>query len=138
MENIEIPDDFYIYTYNTVYTTTNYLIHKSCVIIDKKFSNCKYISCTGNITNNAIDLLRYKCNTCNEFEEKTYFVNGKYNELYYYINFSIYDIKNAEHTLVISSNYFKVFKNLIEVLDYLAENYPECIRSSDIKIALKD
>jgi hypothetical protein len=130
MESVEIPGDFYIrdkYGYK-------YLCHKSCITINGLFSNGKfYYLHTNHISNKDIIVLRYKCNTIDEIEEKTYFVNDKFNDL----NYGIHDDTRIYlHGLVIQ--FLKIFNNVNNFIEYLNKNYPESIRNNDIKIALKD
>jgi len=125
MENIEIPDDFYVYkghNYNT-------LCHKSCVIRNGEFSNYKFLFINKLISNEMIIKLRYKCNTIDEIEERTYFVDNAFKNLSYTTYYS-------GDIILYKTN--KIFNNVNDFIDYLAENYPECIRNNDIKIALKD
>jgi hypothetical protein len=129
MENIVIPDDFYIYEEDGY----KYLCHKSCVCIDGILSNPKfeYLQ-TRPVSNEDIIKLRYTCNMNDEIEEKTYFVDTKFNNLRYYV----YD-ETGELSFRSGEHYID-FANVNDLLEYLAENYPECIRNNDIKIALKD
>jgi len=133
MENIEIPDDFYIYT--SVYGN-KYLCHKSCIFVNNLFSNCKFYYLHAKyISNEDIIKLRHICNINDEIEEKTYFVNNKFNCL-------SYDMGGYGDCICLSEPYFaRVFtgvNNVNEFLECLNKNYPECIRNNDIKIALKD
>jgi len=132
MENIEIPDDFYIYTYNDIENVIYVLIHKSCVVTSEKFSNRKFILCTEYITNNTIDMLRHRCNVYDEIEEKTYFIDLCFKTL----NIVISDYNNYV-ILYRNINYIQSFRSVNDLLEYLAENCPESIRNNDIKIALK-
>jgi hypothetical protein len=129
MENIEIPDDFYIYTSVCGY---KYLCHKSCIFVNSSFSNCKFqlLRCRS-FSDEDIAILRYKCNIIDEIEEKTYFVDTKFNDLCYYVhdNTSIY---------LHGTHYVQSLSNIKDFLEYLDKKYPECIRNNDIKIALKD
>ncbi len=128
MDIVEIPDDFYICrAYN--YT---YLCHKSCVIINDLFTNYKNIVYEI-ISNEIITQLRNLCNIIDEIEEKTYFVDQKFNDLLYSVYNSKIGLYKDKHC-----DYYNRFVNAIDFIDYLAENYPESIRSNDIKIALKD
>jgi hypothetical protein len=127
MAKVKIPDDFYTFTYNTL----NYLCHKSCTVSDNVFTNDKVVRYI-NISNKVIDDLRRICDMNDEIEEKTYFVNNEFNDLIFYIssNFSVY-LHNAGICI-------KLFRNASYFLKYLAENYPDCMRNNEIKIALKD
>jgi len=129
MENIVIPDDFYIYT--SVYGY-KYLCHKSCIFVNSSLSNCKFqlLRCRS-FSDEDIAILRYKCNIIDEIEEKTYFVDTKFNDLCYCVhdNTSIY---------LHGIHYVQSFSNIKDFLEYLDKKYPECIRNNDIKIALKD
>jgi len=131
MENIQIPDDFY--TYNK--RGYSYLCHKSCVAVNGQFSNHKYIySYMNPITNENIAKLRYDCCIIDEVEEKTYFVNNKFNNLTYGIDRDIV-IRLRESR---NGDYSNMFANVNDFIDYLNKNYPESVKSTDIKIALKD
>jgi hypothetical protein len=67
MDIVEIPDDFYInYTYNA-------LCHKSCVVKNNRLSNHKFYFIRNSISSVDIAKLRYRCNTIDEIEERTYF-----------------------------------------------------------------
>ncbi len=130
IDNIEIPDDFYTITFNQ-YT---YLCHKSCTESnDGSWSNDRFVYTSSiiNIINKGhIENLRDICNIYDIITEKTYFKENTYNELV----LSVYN-KNG---ISLHSGDKINFACLEDLLDYLAENYPECIRNDEIKIALKD
>jgi hypothetical protein len=128
MENIKIPDDFYIYTGVYGY---KWLCHKSCVCINNNLSNIKYLFFPfGSFSDKDIAKLRYKCNIIDEIEEKTYFIDCRFNNIYY----NLYDDTN----IYLHGHIYKCFHNVNDFIDYLAENYPESVKGIDIKIALKD
>jgi len=130
MENIVIPDDFY--TYNKYGYT--YLCYKSCVLKNGIFSNHKCISSLKPLTNENIAILKHKCDIIDEIEEKTYFVNNRFKKLSYGIN-RANDIWLRE---LRSGDYSNKFVDVNDFIDYLAENFPESVKGTDIKIALKD
>jgi hypothetical protein len=126
MENIEIPDDLYI--------CDKYLCHKSCTYKNNSFSNNKFHYLPNKLVlNEIISKLRHKCNILDEIEEKTYFIDYKFNNL-------CYDVY-AGAGIYLYGMYFsnlRIFTNVNDLLEYLDKNHPECVKSTDIKIALKD
>jgi hypothetical protein len=131
METIEIPGDFYIYKEINGYT---YLCHRSCVLINGKLSNRKYINLYDRlVSNKSIAILRHICGITDEIEEKTYFVNGKFNNLFCYV-------QNSARICLIVIHFCACtyFDNVNDLLEYLDKKHPECIKNTDIKIALKD
>jgi hypothetical protein len=128
MESIEIPDDFYIYEEDGY----RWLCHRSCVFVSNDFTNYKNIEYEI-ISNEIITQLRNLCNIIDEIEEKTYFVDHKFNGLSYSVYNSKIGLYKDKHC-----DCYGRFADINDFIDYLAENYPECIRSNDIKIALKD
>jgi len=128
MESVKIPDDFYIYEEEN---GCKWLYHKSCTLNNNTCSNHKfYYLGTKPVSNEIIVILRSICNKINEIEEKTYFVDHKFNDL-------LCGVNDSKITLY-RENHYDRFANVNDFIDYLAENYPECVRSTDIKIALKD
>ncbi len=122
MENIEIPEDFYIDFHRKI------LFHKKCVIIDNSPNNYLFVILWEDIPlNKSIMSLRDICKTHDEIEEKTYFVNCMFDNLYVYIASSM-DINLANINFTSVNNF----------LEYLTKNYPESVKGTDIKIALKD
>jgi hypothetical protein len=123
MEKIKIPDDFYIDEY--------VLAHKSCIVISVRssYSNDRYVIPRGEVKQSHTDMLRYICNMYDILNEKTYFEENKYKNMY----INIYDIDLLE----LWNNSTIIFNGINELIEYLAKNYPECIRNDDIKIALK-
>jgi hypothetical protein len=125
MEKIKIPDDFYIDEY--------VLAHISCILKGYAiYSNDKYIVHNGEDKQSYIDTLRDICNMYDILNEKTYFEENKYKNMYTRV-----DNKNSLKLFIENNNNIH-FNGIEGLLEYLAENYPECIRSDDIKIALKD
>ncbi len=123
MEKIKIPDDFYIDHY--------YLCHKSCIVrATHGCSNDRYITPRGEVKQSHIDTLRDICNIYDILNEKTYFEENKYKNMYTSV-----DNKNSLKLVKNNNIHFNGIEGLLE---YLAENYPECIKNNDIKIALKD
>jgi len=126
MENIEIPDDFYILKRGF----HEYLCHKSCTY-KNTFSNNKFHYLPNKLVSNKIIAeLRHKCNILDEIEEKTYFVDNRFNNLCY----NMFD----DLIIYLYGPKYKYFSNVKNFLEYLTKNHPECIRNNDIKIALKD
>ncbi len=124
MEKIKIPDDFYIDEY--------ILAHKSCVVISdiSGYSNDKYILHHGKARQSHIDTLRDICNMYDILNEKTYFEENRYKNMYTNIS--------SKYLLKLSDGSCTNFDDINKLLEYLAKNYPECIRNDDIKIALKN
>jgi hypothetical protein len=134
MEGVEIPDDFYIY--DRYFST--YLCHKSCVLKNDIFSNRKYIySCMKPFTNESIAILRHKCDTIDEIEEKTYFVDNTYSDDNTF-NKLVYDARSNENVWLEGMCIYKKFNSVNDFINYLAKNYLKSVKSTDIKIALKD
>jgi len=131
MDNIEIPEDFYVL--NTGHHI--FLCHKSCIWSDHMFSNQKNVCLctTSDIDSYYFNILRNICNMCDEVEENTYFIDDKFNDL----EFNISKGRLWIHLFVCGAS-TKNFSNAKSLLEYLAKNYPECMRNNDIKIALKD
>jgi len=128
MNNIVIPDDFYVDVY--------YLVHKSCIYCHDKneYSNDRYIKIDQEVRQSDVDNLRDICNIYDILNEKTYFEESRYKNMYtdiYYKNLLRLFVDNNDDDYI-------DFYNINELLEYLTENYPECIKDSDIKIALKD
>jgi hypothetical protein len=127
MENMAIPDDFYIFPFN------NCIYHKSCVIVNDKgydeFSNGRFVCSYKPIEQSDIDTLRDICNMHDVLNEKTYFKERVYDNL-------CVRIRGKNHLYLYNDNIY--FNDINKLLEYLAENYPECIRNDEIKIALKD
>jgi hypothetical protein len=129
MTDADIPDIFYIYESDKY--DYRYLCHKSCVIVSNSFSNNKfYYLQYGPVSNEIIAILRSMCDIIDEIEEKTYFVNRKFNNLWYDIH--------ANVVIHLSAYGVKIFNNVNDFIEYLNKNYPESIKNNDIKIALKD
>jgi hypothetical protein len=126
MENIEIPDDFYIYDDNHGH---KYLCHKSCTYKNSFLNNKFQYLPNKLVLNEIIAKLRYICNINDEIEEKTYFINYKFNDLCHYVH---------DDLIYLYGPNYKYFSNVKDFLEYLTKNHPECIRNNDIKIALKD
>jgi len=127
MANNKIPDDFYV--------NGGILAHKSCILkSDGRWSNERNIMYRGLLTRSDVDVLRYICNMYDILNEKTYFKENIYKNLYTRI---------YKNSFVLVNNGGKddvriKFNDIESLLEYLAEHYPECIRIDDIKIALKD
>jgi hypothetical protein len=127
MDNIEIPDDFYICKIQTL----TYLCHRSCDFKNGRFSNTKNIH-IYQLTNEHITILKNICNIVDEIEDQTYFIDNIFNILYFYFyNHSI-------QLCTVHEGHIKKFDNVSDFLEYLAKSYPECMKTTDIKIALKD
>jgi hypothetical protein len=130
MENIKIPDNFYF--------NEGVLAHKSCIYRHDKneYSNDRYIKIDQEVRQSDVDNLRDICNIYDILNEKTYFEESRYKNMYtdiYYKNLLRLFVDNNDDDY----DYID-FYNINELLEYLTENYPECIKDSDIKIALKD
>jgi len=123
MEKIKIPDDFYV--------NKNVLAHKSCMVgsFRSGYSNDRFVPIDREVRQSDIDILKHICNMYDILNEKTYFEENKYKNMY----INIYDIDLLE----LWNNSTIIFNGINELIEYLAKNYPECIRNDDIKIALK-
>ncbi len=128
MDIVEIPDDFYIYEEDGY----RFLCHKSCVLVNDTYSNNKFSSLMLRLVSDEdIILLRIKCNMIDEIEERTHFVSGRFKKL-------LYNICRDGHIELAEIYFPSTFNNVNDFIDYLDKNHPECIKSVDIKIALKD
>jgi hypothetical protein len=121
-ELIKLPDKFYI-----LKAFINYIADKSCIYDGNTFSNKKLIRLDCHI---RIKTLQIKCDIYDKIEEKTHFVNGKFNDL----EITVVDDVN----LYIKNLFVKSFENVDNFIDYITKEYLECIKNNDIKIALKD
>jgi len=126
MENIVIPDDFYF--------NKGVLAHISCIYCreDDSYSNNIFILIDQEIRQSDIDMLRDICDMYDILNEKTYFKEDRYKNLYAFISKNSFVLVNNGEDNNIN------FIDIESLLEYLAKHYPECIRSDDIKIALKD
>jgi len=127
MANNKIPDDFYV--------DGIHLAHKSCIRTSNgQWSNDRNIMRCGRGNQADVDILRYICNMYDILNKKTYFEENKYKNLHTHIYKNSFVLVNNDGGEVGNIN----FLDIESLLEYLAEHYPECIRSDDIKIALKD
>jgi hypothetical protein len=124
MDNIVIPDDFYF--------NEGVLAHISCIYCHKndRYSNDKFIPIHIKVKQFHIDNLRDICNMYDILNEKTYFEENKYKNMHTRMF--------GENTLELFDGSCIKFDDINKLLEYLAKNYPECIRNDDIKIALKN
>jgi hypothetical protein len=80
--------------------------------------------CAANKNYNLLDNLLINCQICDKYEECNYKIRimcpvfGN--------NFSVWE-----------GEYVTQFEDINELIKFMHENYPECIRPADIKIALK-
>ncbi len=132
MENIEIPDDFYMVQRGT----TLYIAHNSCRYNGNSWSNSRCTLFYYNNASHCIDTLRDICDIYDILNEKTYFKENKCGDLSVFVShkkcMSMYDLKDRYKYID------KYFRSIDELLKHLEEEYLECIRSDDIKIALKN
>jgi hypothetical protein len=125
MANNKIPDDFYVDGFH--------LAHKSCTRTSNgQWSNDRNTMRCGRCNQTDVDVLRYICNMYDILNKKTYFEENKYKNLCTFISKNSFVLVNNGEDNNIN------FIDIESLLEYLAEHYPECIRSDDIKIALKD
>jgi len=129
MENIVIPNDFYIIQFREFH----HIAHNSCRYNNNKPSNGKYTFFYYDDVLHCINTLRDICNIYDILNEKTYFKENVYKNIYTKIfNKSILVLNIGSNNIIGPRDRIE-FRSIECLLEYLAENYPECI-----KIALKD
>jgi len=114
------------------------IAHKSCKSVNNgNFTNCKRVFTVSYYSlDECIRALKHRCEIIDQIEENTYLIDCKlFNNFRFYLSDSTHNpminlIKNKIPCLCICYT-------ADEFIEFLTKNHPECIRSNDIKIALK-